>query len=277
MSTSLDVILNSLAKHYNPASLHHAPQGKDRVPFLALHLAKHGVLVLVASVPTAYQQQSHEVINDWVTTYRHFYNVLTDALFPSLRALNIQNYQDNPAIVVMEGKCAPVIEAFANVVVPYISANTHSGQVNFTELRGILNFILEDLEGLDLKSTLLQHVMVQGTAVLSHLLELPLKQYSLTSFSRTQYQIIPQLPPAPPETPRKTGTLPDLPQSMPPQAPKVLSLQDEPPTSEGQTEILPSLTDRPLKPPFSPSLPNARSTQERPRTLPVPKPKKKED
>lgn len=227
MTTRLNNLLTSLAHQYAPAVLQRAEAGEGRVRSLALLLARNGVLVLPLVVPPTQQPRQSELINELVSLYASFYRLLTDALFPSLKAVSA-NYADadNPPVLVIEGNALPVIAAFANYVVPFVAANWQQRSVNLAEVQGILNFMLDDLEGQGIAPQVQRDILKRGSDYVTQLLGLPLQQQALTPFARAAFlHLAPEPPevatsaaltlPPPPETPRAAPPPPEVPKPVP--------------------------------------------------------------
>ncbi|XWX04142.1 hypothetical protein VZO05_01040 [Aggregatilineales bacterium SYSU G02658] len=220
-SPRLSALLRSLAQRHAP----HVAHRSDDLTALALELAINGVLVIPLHVPQTHQAQQHDLVSELVSIYGSFYRLLTDALFPSLRAINA-NYADaeQPPVIVFEAAALPVTEAFANYVVPYCAMRRPNQPISVPELQGIVYFMLEDLEGLDVEPAIQRDLTQRGTDYLTRLLALPVQQQSLTPFLRKKFVYlappppespIASTPPPPPEAPRPTPAPPP-----PPEAPR---------------------------------------------------------
>jgi hypothetical protein len=268
-----DDILSQYAKKHAPIALQRAPQDDTRLIFLATALAKQGVLVLWTDVPATHRMQQAELINEWISTYGNFYRLLTEILFPSLIQINA-TYADKlyPPIVILEGDCSPIMEAFAHTIVPYIARHQRT-PANVAEIQGVLNFMLEDVEGTDIATAVYRDILAQGTRYITHLMALPLEQKTLTFFSRPHFQqlgALPQdpsmLPPAPsvpaiPETPKPkpvTGTLtppPPTAPEIPKPKPVTGTLTPPPPTAPETPKPKPVTGTLTPPPPTAPETP----------------------
>ena len=224
MQSRLDTLLQTLAQKHAPSVLQRAPSDDTRRRYLAQELAKNGVLVLPLTISTAHQVRQNDLVNEIVSLYGSFYRLLTDTLFPSLKSISA-NYADttSPPILVIEAHCLPVIECFANYIVPYIAANYQQRSLNVAELQGVLNFVLEDLEGMTVPQETYRDLLKRGADYLTKLVSLPVQQHSLTLFARQHFlQIAPEPPeiattiaPPPPETPRLRADAPPPPPEKP--------------------------------------------------------------
>ncbi len=222
----LQAILRSLTQRHAP---YYAARSADDLTAQALELAINGVLVIPLHVPEAHRAQQHDLISALVSIYGSFYRLLTDALFPSLQAISA-NYADaeQPPIIVFEAAALPVTEAFANYVVPYCAMRRPNQPISIPELQGIVYFMLEDMEGLDVEPAIQRDLTQRGTDYLTRLLALPLQQQSLTPFLRKKFvYLAPEpperpiaiTPPPPPESPRRAPVPPPPPESpRPPDA-----------------------------------------------------------
>jgi hypothetical protein len=217
----LEQLLSTLAQRHLPAPLRRAADAPFDVQGHALALARNGVLVLPVAATAGQNSQMSAWVNEMVSLYGSFYRVLTDTLFPSLKAVQARYADDQqPPIIIMEGHALPVMEALANYVVPYVAMNQRRGAVNMAEVTGILNFVLEDLEGLDVERARYRDMMEQGKQLMMRLLAMPLQQQSLTSFARQTFLKIappdtPNLPPPPPEAPTQRRPAPPPPPESP--------------------------------------------------------------
>ncbi len=187
MRTRLEQTLISLAKQRAPHILHQVPV-QGGMPLLADALAREGVLVLWCHVPPHYTPNQADLINDWVSAYARLYRLLTDALFPMLNTISAHYIdQESPPIIYLEGLCAPVIRAFSGYVVPYV-ASRQLLPPNEVEIRGMMQYILEDLEASTIAPTLYQAIVSQAMTHIIHLLHLPITQQTITDFKRKVFQ-----------------------------------------------------------------------------------------
>lgn len=233
MTTSTTPRLSALLRSLMQRHANHAARSADDPTAAALELAINGVLVIPLRVPEAHRAQQHDLISELVSIYGSFYRLLTDALFPSLRAISA-NYADaeQPPIIVFEAAALPVTAAFANYVVPYCAMRRPNQPVSIPELQGIVYFMLEDMEGLDVEPAIQRDLTQRGVDYLTRLLALPIQQQSLTPFLRKKFvYLAPEpperpiaiTPPPPPESPRRAPAPPPPPESPRPPAPRFQS------------------------------------------------------
>jgi hypothetical protein len=237
VSPRLNALLRLLAQRHLPMRT----EMPEDTAQLARDLAIHGVLVLPLHIPETHSAQQQPLVSELVSIYGSFYRLLTDALFPSLRALDAY-YADaeQPPIVVFEAAALPVTEAFANYVVPFCAARRPGQPISLPELKGIVYFMLEDMEGLDVEPSVQRDLVHRGADYLTRLLELPVQQQALAPFLRKKYVY---LAPAPPESP--TASAPPPPESprRPPPPPPTPPESPRPPTAPLRSAI-PILYDR---------------------------------
>jgi hypothetical protein len=233
MTASTPPRLAALLRSLMQRHASHAARSVDDPAAQALELAINGVLVIPLRVPEAHHAQQHDLISELVSIYGSFYRLLTDALFPSLRAISA-NYADaeQPPIIVFEAAALPVTEAFANYVVPYCAMRRPNQPVSVPELKGIVYFMLEDMEGLDVEPAIQRDLTQRGADYLTRLLALPVQQQSLTPFLRKKLvYLAPEppesphaiTPPPPPEAPRRAPAPPPPPEAPRPPAPRFQS------------------------------------------------------
>lgn len=198
-----DVILR-LAQQYAPQVLRawnvNDPQ---RVARLARYLASYNVLVLVGDFPQNLSGVSQDMgteIQKWVDGYGQLYLLLTRALFPSFTGVSAQYADDHwPVIVTIRGDSAPVIEALAGFVAPYIALRQTDSIVSELELIGLMETVLESLEAITLPLDAYKRLVNDGALLLKRLLASSIRQLPLTNFDKKIFTDSERFIPLPPE------------------------------------------------------------------------------
>lgn len=185
MHKKIEQALTYLASQRAPHVLYQVPKppAPERPQLLAEALAKEGLLVLWADVPASLGAHQQDAVNQWVTLYGNLYRTLTDALFTQMGDVRASMLDNAPTLALLDGLCAPVIRAMAGYVVPYV-ARRHDTSPNPMEIRGMMDYILEDLEGQYLPLARQRATMQESIQLISALLGLPLMPKSLTAFKR---------------------------------------------------------------------------------------------
>lgn len=213
-STPMEQILMQRARRHAPLLTQRPPAS---VVQLATELATYGVLV----IPT--ENGTTALVNEMVSLYGSFYRVLTEALFPSLTTIHAEYADENTiSVIVIEAHCLPVIVGFSQFITPYIATHQRV-PVNAAEVQGIIGFLLDELEAVDLPAAKHRQLQTQGVQYIGRMLQMPMRQRSLTEFASAYRQQIAPLPPEPPELPRShTPPPPETPKAPPPppEAPK---------------------------------------------------------
>lgn len=287
----LEDILLRLAQQYAPHILRAwNPLDPQRVAKLARYLASYNVLVIMGDFPQTLrivEEDSARQIQAWVDSYAQFYLLLARALFPSFVGISAQ-YADNrwPVAIAIRGECAPVIEAMAGFVTPYIAMRQTEAVVSEIELIGLMEVILEVLEGTTLPREAYRRLLSEGAGLLKKLLASPIRQHPITNFDRRVFtdseRFIP-IPPEPGKLPEEDSALlfatdtqetrPDVTSLKPEQAAfnPPTDTQTLPPTETLQTDDRqqpPETGARPVSPPFF--LPRREEGRRRPPVPPLP-------
>jgi hypothetical protein len=196
MKARLERILNKLANQYTPA-LPSQTRGENRLRLLADGLAREGVLVIAGHVPP--HVTSQQVVNDWVAAYYDLHQLLTQALFPSHTGLRVTDAdgQHPPVFVLYSDVCA-VTKTIGGYVVPFVAGQPQHGQYYLSHLKGIMTYLIDDLEGGDLSASESNQLAEDGVPILQRLLNSVVQQDALTSPTREMSQHIQQMPPPPP-------------------------------------------------------------------------------
>jgi hypothetical protein len=219
MSARLERILVKLARQHAP---HLALPQRDEQMTEAEHLQRlaralnaYSLLVLAGDLPPEVFKAREMYIHEWITAYGQFYNLLAHALFPSFSRIQAYYADDHlPPVVVIQGEATPVIHAMAGFVVPYLAIRQQSESVSDLELRGLMNIVLEELEGGDLSPAVVTYLVDQGVGILKTLLAAKVQHVALTAFERpilSELEIrVPAAAAPPPEAiPERPGALPE--------------------------------------------------------------------
>ncbi|MGB1289140.1 MAG: hypothetical protein ACPG7F_21580, partial [Aggregatilineales bacterium] len=199
MITRTELILRQLTKEHAPHLLNQT--GGD-VRALAAGLARHGVLVLYFKLQPTSHADREQQINNRVSALANLYTLLTEALFPTFTYVSAHDAdREDPPIVIFEGRSAPVIQLFADVLVPFIAVTQNQRLISEAELRNVMTVLLEELEGQDLPLTQYNAVLREGIMWIRQLLNIPGDQYSLTVFHHSAFLHLPEPPLPSPETP----------------------------------------------------------------------------
>lgn len=203
MTARIERILFKLSQQHAP---HLTPPGWeqrgdpiDRVQKLARKLASYDIVVLVGDLPNELVALKEIHIQDWIRGYAQLYNLLANGLFPSFGKLDAQ-YADNrmPPIVVLKGQSTPVMTVFAGCICPYMGLRQPARkQVTDLELRGLMDYVLGELEANDLPRAVYDSLRETGIELLRQMLASTVRHVSLTLFDKPELLKMIQ-PPAPP-------------------------------------------------------------------------------
>ncbi len=211
----LEEILLRLAQQHAPQVLRAwQPDDPQRLERLARHLASYNVLVIVGDFPQTLRSVSQDMgaeIQSWVDGYGQMYLLLARSLFPSFTGVKAQYADDRwPVVITLHGDSAPVIEALAGLIAPYIAARQTEAVVSEIELIGLMDLVLDTLEATTLPRDVYKRLVNDGVVLLKRLLMASIRQLPLTSFDRRVFtdseRFIP-LPPEPPTLPEEDSGL----------------------------------------------------------------------
>lgn len=272
MNARLNNILTTLAQQYDFALLQNAPTDEGRIYYLADKLADYGVLVITANIPI---NSYNFLTKTWMDNYYNLYTVFAKNLFPSTGDGITFALVDElrPPVALMQAKSTAVIQIMAGYVVPYIAMCQETSKISSPEIRGLLAYILEDLESSNIERAKYNRITNNGEEFIKRLIALPFQQHTLTTMKKplfqqtVQPQVMPNYPlmPAPPIV--ATGPL---------DSNKVTKAMSERPTMPETgplfvPNISRSISERPkTTPETGPLDPNTltRATSERPKTTP---------
>lgn len=242
MTTRIEHVLGTLAQRHAPALLNQPMQGDARWRAIANGLARQGVLVLMAEVGAANHPNQDPLVNQWIALYGELYYAFAQALFPSFTGVDAV-YADNqlPPMVVITGECVPVIRVLAGYAAPYI-ARRQGTMPSDAELRGVLVYMLDELEASDLPRVRYENLVQTSMDLLRRLCQQPMRQITLTDFSRPVFGEEPAQPQPP-------ATIPDQPKQSDDEKPLFSTdipvfFERKPRSKTGRKPPLPDLPDR---------------------------------
>ena len=246
MKARMERILRKLAQRYRPYLLNNLPADMDdRLRHLADGLAKEGVLVIVGEVPDEYYA---EQVSKWVGAYGDLCMLMAKGLFPSLAKLEAV-YADNnrPPIVVIDGQPAAVMEQLGRYVVPFIAMRQNDNRVTDAELRGLMQFMLDELEAQEIDRAVYNYMWQEGIKILRHMLNMNMTHYSVTSparplmlqIQREQAQAL-HVPQAPKQSPDQNLKPPPPPELLP-EAPPPVNETDSSQLFQANIPLFPSI------------------------------------
>lgn len=230
MLARLERILVKLAQQHapqlTPPGWEQRGEQTTRIQTLARKLAKYNVCVLVGDVPKDIMPMRDMHIQDWVRNYGQMYNLLSQALYPSLARITAHYADDRlPAVIVLNGDANPIMNVFSGTLNPYLAIRQPlQHQVTDLELRGLITYLLDELEARDLKHADYEALRENSVVLLKQMLRATVRHISLTSFDRPILDTI-QPPPPPPTIPanddsQQTQTIPKAPDLVPDQSRK---------------------------------------------------------
>jgi hypothetical protein len=247
----LELALIAAARRYAPSLV---PAGWARpgdypapLSALAASLARHHVLATTGVSEDADGLASVRY-TEWAGLYTGLYTRISAALFPSYPDVNAFYADQNlPPILLVHGQVMPVIDALARYIVPFVAARQGTS-VTDMELLGLIDRVLEALEGDDLPRAAYRALQGECAGIVRALLGCGVRQRSLVGAApelglSALPDDVPAAPPAPPDELPETGqlsALPDVPPSLPEDDPLPFRAGDVPiffspkRTAEGQ-------------------------------------------
>jgi len=215
MSLRLERILTKLALQHAEYLLHQQDLSEDRTRKLATGLSRHGILVIVGDVDERYKAQKDTLFTEWVRVFGDLYQSLTHAVFPSMTEISAV-YADeiHPPIIVIKAKATAVVDVIAGYAVPYIMQRQEETRLSEPEMRGVITYMLNDLEAHDLPRDKWEDACQRSMTTLAKLVQHPVKQISLTTFKRPIFRDIKTQtmrvdePTPPPDLPEMPASLP---------------------------------------------------------------------
>lgn len=191
MDNRLEQILLILAQLYAQPLLQSWDRSGDfsqRLPRLARGLANYGILVIMGDQSYSLRGLGDDIrnqIQEWVNGYGQFYNLLTQALFPSYSQITAHYSDDKwPVVIFMQGSSPAVIQRMAGYVAPFIFNRQMDSMVSEAELIGLMDLILEELEANTLPLESYRKLRADGIVILKNLLSVQIRQLLLTDFDQ---------------------------------------------------------------------------------------------
>jgi hypothetical protein len=190
------------------------------LPELARALSNYNVAVILGDVPVPYTAEASVHIKLWADTYANLYQAIARVLFPSYTTCNTYFADEAwPPIILLHGAATPLIEALAGYIAPFVAARQGAGSSSDIELRGLMDIVLEELEGGDLPREEYQRLRDQTAGLVKDLLALHVRQMPLT-------------PPAHPILGVAASNAPSSEAPSKPAPPQSLPEENPPPTAE---------------------------------------------
>lgn len=201
MNARVERILDKLSREHVPTLQQLTPPPRmERWRMLADGLARNGVLVIMGTPPNEHR---NDHIQGWVSAYGGLYYTLAETLFPSFAQFRaVYADREQPPVIVLHGECAAVMQVIGGYATPFVVIRQNDHLVSEAELRGVMTFMLEELEAQDLPRDAYNRLWKVGVVHLRNLLAVDVHQYSLTSFARplfNQLQVQHKRPPVLPE------------------------------------------------------------------------------
>lgn len=190
----LERILFKLAEQHAP---HLVKPGWEQTPNalrrLARSLADYNLLIIMGSVPAHLAGEKEKHIQNWVNAYARFHNLLAQTLFPSYAALEARFADEYaPTVIVIEAQIAPIFEAMAGYLVPFVASRKSHTRVPEAELQELTEVILSRLAANDLSRPIYITLLQDSMTNVRKLLELPIQQIALTDFDRRLFDEVPK-------------------------------------------------------------------------------------
>lgn len=205
MDGRLERALLQIARRYAPSLVPAGWRGPgdyqrltgDDLLTLVSQLAAANVLVFTGEVPPDGVNLSRFLYKDWVDTLVDIYTRLAQALFPSYMQVSaLYADQTPPPVAFLVGAATPVVLTLHGAILPYVTERCGTTPSD-TELRGLMDGVLEDLEAVDMPRAQFRDLRDSCAVQVRELCLAPVKMRAL-SIIDTQS---PSLPPAPPELP----------------------------------------------------------------------------
>lgn len=189
MNTRLKEILITLARQYAPqllAIFGEAGQSEtEHIARIARGLAAYHFLVLVGEPPTNAQVDQTRLVQEWVNTYRAFYNVMANTLFPSYTITQVYSTDlQMPLAVVLRGQSVPLMHILSGYIVPYVATRQQRPGASEAELWGLMDIVLNELAADDLPRRDYNRLRAEGATLLKRLLNSPIRQIALNGFDQ---------------------------------------------------------------------------------------------
>jgi hypothetical protein len=215
----LERVLLGLARQYAPNLIQTYDVRHDetrRVQNLARALADYDILVMMGDFPQSLlllTVDATTLVQKWLGNYIQFYSLLATQLFASHVPLVAQYGDDRwPVIIYMQGPITPVIQKMAGYVTPYVVQRQMDVRVSETELLGLMDVMLDELEAANMPRAKFKKLREEGMVILRAMLESPIRQLPVTDFDRpifsdSQRIVLAPLPSEPPKLPEEDSQI----------------------------------------------------------------------
>jgi hypothetical protein len=215
LERALIAIAQRYAPYLVPANWRQAGDYPAPLADLARALAAQGALTLMGD-PAPGVTNPQTAYKAWVDGYVRLYNALSAALFPSFTSVSSFFVDhEQPPVVVIVGEATPVIEMLAGHIAPYVTARQGQQDASPYELNGLMDTVLEELEGHDLPGEDYRSLRNACAGLVTPMLFTAIRQYPVTpplraggrddaalSAALPAANSAPPPPPAPPEIDR---------------------------------------------------------------------------
>lgn len=196
--TRIERILQKLILNHVP---HLAPLMEQKDPTdplahvrrVAQALAKRGILVIIAETPDEMTAQQQIIIEDWLNSCVHLYDIVSKVIYPSLSELSAKyadSQQLNPSIIVLQASSHPILEGFARYIMPYIGLRHRRRPFKTEEINDMLTAFLEFVGADDFPHRVYQPLHHACHHAVCQIMNSPARQISLTDFDPALLEII---------------------------------------------------------------------------------------
>jgi len=198
--TRIERILQNLIKLHMPnlaLSIEQTPS-QDKLAYVrttAHHLAKHGILVIVGETPADLIPQQRIIIEDWLNTYVHLYDIVAKVLYPSLASIEASyagHHQSNPSIIILRGESHAILEGFGRYIMPYIGLRHRRRPFNQEEINEMLTAFLAFIGADEFPHRVYQGLHKACFQTVCQIMNASVNQISLTDYDPTLLDIIRQ-------------------------------------------------------------------------------------
>lgn len=239
----IETLLVQLARLYAPRAAPadwQRPGDLDRpLSTLARQLADDGVLVILGARGSAPSENVPQLVREVVLGYTALYTLLAQALLGGLTGIKpyYYSYSRSALVIFFVAEAAPVIQALAGFVAPYVAGQPAGASAHMHELGVVMDAVLKQLEATDMDQARYQALRNNGAAIIRWMLGRSLHQLPLLSYDAPLF--------APRKTPPPPTTLPGIAPAL--RAPHVDTSSGE---NTAQVNPAPSPSDDDTRPPL---------------------------
>lgn len=160
---------------------------------VAGQLAKHGILVIIAEMPEELEAQKQIIIEDWLASCVHLYDIVSKVIYPSLSEV-VAKYADtpnlNPSIIVLQASSHAVLEGFGRYIMPYVGLRHRRRPFKTDEINDMLTAFLEFVGADNLAHRVYQPLHQVCYQAVCQIMNSPARQICLTDFDPALLEII---------------------------------------------------------------------------------------